>query len=58
MILFTILAITIATIAAFIILTAGIGGVTILILFGDAIVCGILIIFIVKCLRHKTWKNK
>ena len=57
MILFTILAITVAVLAVFLLLTVGTFGGTILVVFGDAIVFVILIIFLVKCLRNKTWRK-
>jgi hypothetical protein len=59
MILFTILALSIIAFAILAAITVGVGGVTIIVLFGDVIVCALLITFIVKCLKNKTWnKNK
>lgn len=57
MILFTIIALTILALAIAAAITIGVGGVTVVVLFGDVIVCALLIIFIVKCLKNKTWKN-
>lgn len=58
MILFTILAITLILLAVFTLLTVGVGGAAFILTFGDVIVCVLLIVFIVKCLRNKTWNKK
>ena len=58
MILFTILALIMLTIVLMTVITVGVGGAMFVVCFADVILCVLLIIFIVKCLRNKTNKKK
>lgn len=53
MILFTILVITMAVLAAVALVSAGIVGGATLMVFGDVIVCALIIGLIIKCLFKK-----
>ena len=48
MILFTILLLTLIVLAVFMVLSIGAGGVVFIILFGDVIVCDILLFFVLR----------
>lgn len=48
MILFSILAVTLAVLTLFVIVTVGIGGGLFVILFGDVIVCIVFIVLMIK----------
>lgn len=48
MILFTILLLTLIVLAVFMVLSIGAGGAVFIILFGDVIVCAILLFFVLR----------
>ena len=56
MILFTVLLLTLIVLAVFMVLSIGAGGVIFIILFGDVIVCAILLFFVLRKIMNR--KNR